>query len=166
MGSKCAPGDQLLNAEVSSKSGQWRPDWWQEYALTKSQEPTRVAASDSNRRAFEFISPLARPGSLVFVFLLVSFSLALSLSRSLSRSRSLSLSLLLCLWGCLTPLFGSVVLLIFRFLSWRSLLVGMCSYRCLSSFSVVCRIGCVHCVDSLVVLLSRPLALPFLFAFP
>ena len=28
MDPKCVPGEQLSNAEVSSKFGQWRPDWW------------------------------------------------------------------------------------------------------------------------------------------
>ena len=29
IGSSCSPRDQLSIPEVSSKSGQWRPDWWQ-----------------------------------------------------------------------------------------------------------------------------------------
>ena len=36
MGPKCGPGDQLSNPKVSSKSGQWRPDWWQKSVLEKS----------------------------------------------------------------------------------------------------------------------------------
>ena len=49
MGPKCAPGDQLSNPRVSSKSGQLRPDWWQTYGMKKSQEPAIVGASYSNR---------------------------------------------------------------------------------------------------------------------
>ena len=33
MAPKCGPRDQLLNAEVSSKSGQWRLDWWRKCVL-------------------------------------------------------------------------------------------------------------------------------------
>ena len=48
-GPKCAPKeDQLSNAEVSSKSGQWRPDWWRKYVLKKSQEPCMFGAKYSN----------------------------------------------------------------------------------------------------------------------
>ena len=39
MGPKCAPGGRLSNPEVSSESGQRRPDWWQKYILKKAQEP-------------------------------------------------------------------------------------------------------------------------------
>ena len=50
MGPKCGPGDRLSNAEVSSKSGQWRPDWWQKCVLKKTQEPTILGANYSNRK--------------------------------------------------------------------------------------------------------------------
>ena len=49
MAPTCGPGDQLLNAEVSSKSGQWRPDWWQKCVLRKSQQPIILGASYSDR---------------------------------------------------------------------------------------------------------------------
>merc|ERR1711973_854525 len=55
-GPKCAPGDQLSNPKVSSESGQWRPDWWQKHVLKKSQEPTIVGASYSNRRVHGILS--------------------------------------------------------------------------------------------------------------
>ena len=48
VGPKCAPGGRLSNPEVSSESGQWRPDWWQKRVLKKSQEPTIVGANYSN----------------------------------------------------------------------------------------------------------------------
>ena len=62
LGPKCAPGGRLSNAEVSSKSGQWRPDWWQKCVLKKSQEPTIVGANYSNRRVkFGVPKKQARP---------------------------------------------------------------------------------------------------------
>ena len=53
MGPTCAPGGQLSNAEVSSKSGQWRPDWWQKCVLKQSQESIIARANYSNRRVEE-----------------------------------------------------------------------------------------------------------------
>ena len=50
MGPKCAPGGRLSNPEVSSESGQRRPDWWQKYILKKAQEPCIFGAKCSNRR--------------------------------------------------------------------------------------------------------------------
>ena len=47
---KSGPKDQLSNAEVSSESGHWRPDWWQKCVLRKSQKPVIVGAKYSKRR--------------------------------------------------------------------------------------------------------------------
>ena len=48
MGPTCAPGGRLSNHKVSSKSGQWRPYWWQKYIWKKSHEPRIFGAKYSN----------------------------------------------------------------------------------------------------------------------
>ena len=52
-GPKCSLKDQLLHAEVPSKSGQWRPDWRRKNMLEKS--PRHSEQAEMQRTEKEFL---------------------------------------------------------------------------------------------------------------
>ena len=126
MGPKGAPGDQLSNAGVSSKSGQWRPDWWRKCVLEKSlclQPPVGLRGGGGGQNSYEFKGILTTTtttepyefigvpgGGGGYILPLQLFAFAVALRHFFIVFHFILFSLSVCLFVCLSVFYAAGLL--------------------------------------------------------